>query len=321
MNTMTTGRDIMVTNVWKLRPDQSNFDGIAWLLEHRITGAPVVENGTFLGMFTEKCSLSLFSATTSELAANTGQAVEGPGVMTFATRDVFTLSPDDDVFVAIGKLLEHRISGAPVVDSEGRFLGIFSEKTSMDVVIRGAYDQLPSTRVGNFMDTDRDRVIDEKMNLWAVAGMFASTRFRRLLVLRDGRVLGQVSRSDVLRAGYPLLHEMRQSRRLPQQSSAEEIEAKSAQSTMLDAPVSMSMDVNARTIRPEADWMEIASIFNHTNYRRLQVLDSQGKLLGQLSRRDLLNAVYHMLDPKQERHQRRPLYLSAIRDGASNTFS
>jgi predicted transcriptional regulator len=321
MNKITTGRDIMVTKVWQLRPDQSALEGVAWLLKHQITGAPVVEDRFFRGMFSEKCSLSLFSAAATGLSSQTGRAVEGPNVLSFAARDVTTLRPEEEVFDAIGKLLQSRISGAPVVDSDGRFLGIFSEKTSMDVLMRAAYDQLPSTTVGNFMDTDRDRVISEDMNLWSVAGVFASTRYRRLLVLRAGRVIGQVSRRDVLRAGYPLLNEIHQSCRVQLRPPRDANEADSEVFSLLDASVGMSMDVNARTIRPEADWMEIASVFNHTNYRRLQVLDPEGRLLGQISRRDLLNAVFRMLDPKQKRHEQLPLYLSAIRDRASNSFS
>ncbi|KAA5537949.1 CBS domain-containing protein [Roseiconus nitratireducens] len=321
MNSMITSRDMMVTKVWQLGPEQSAMEGIEWLLKHRITGAPVVDDGMFLGMFSEKCSLSLFSAATTELSEITGHVIEGPPALKFATRDVLVLSPDEDVFVAIGHLLNHRISGAPVVDTEGRFLGSFSEKTSMNVVIRGAYDQLPSTTVKSFMDTDPDRVIHEDMNLWAVAGMFASTRYRRLPVVRDGRVLGQISRCDVLRAGYPLLCELYDKHRVKLGTSSEVADGEARHASMLDAPVSMSMDVNARTIRPEADWMEIASIFSHTNYRRLQVLDPQGKLLGQLSRRDLLCAVYHMLDPKKECSKPHPLYLSGLHEDAAETFS
>ena len=53
-------------------------------------------------------------------------------------RKLVTLTPESDVFEAIGQLLKNRISGAPVVDPEGNFLGIFSEKTSMQVLISAA---------------------------------------------------------------------------------------------------------------------------------------------------------------------------------------
>jgi len=319
MSTIKTARDIMVTHVWQLDPERSALEGIECLVQHRITGAPVIRDGQFRGMFSEKCSLNLFSASTSELATLTGQPVEGPNVLSFAARDVLVISPDEDVFVAIGHLLYHRISGAPVVDAEGRFLGSFSEKSSMDVVFRGVYDQLPSTTVASFMDRDRERVIDEGLNLWSVAGLFASTRYRRLPVVRNGRVIGQVSRCDVLRAGYPLLCELCDKHRSSEANH--QSDGPSSQCSLLESPVSMSMDINARTIRPEADWMEIASIFNNTNYRRLQVLDPTGRMLGQLSRRDLLGAVYHMLDPKKECRRGRPLYLSGLDDSLAETFS
>lgn len=316
MNKMMTARDIMVSKVWRLRPNQSAFDGIAWLIRHNITGAPVVDGERFLGMFSEKCSLSLFSTAVMELTARTGTPVGGPEVMQFAAGDVLTLSPEADVFVAIGHLLKHKISGAPVMDAGGNFLGVFSEKTSMRVVIGGAYEQLPSTSVGCFMDRDQGRLICDDANLWTVAGIFASTRYRRLLVLRNGSPIGQVSRRDVLKAGYPLMCKLHRER----YASSDAVEESSCKSVVLESPVSMAMDVNARTVSPDADWTELANIFNSTNYRQVQVLDDDRRLLGQISRHDLLSAVYHTLDPQKKCPDNHPLYLSAVKDQEAGSF-
>ena len=47
------------------------------------------------------------------------------------TENLVTLSPQLEVFQAIDVLLKKRISGAPVVDIDGGFLGIFSESSCM----------------------------------------------------------------------------------------------------------------------------------------------------------------------------------------------
>jgi CBS domain-containing protein len=97
-------------------------------------------------------------------------------------------------------LLRSRISGAPVVGADGTFLGVFSEKCSMQVLLDAAYDSLPSNEVRAFMDTDA-RTIKADTDLLTVAQVFLLTTYRRLPVIDDeGRLIGQVSRRDVLQA-------------------------------------------------------------------------------------------------------------------------
>lgn len=114
---------------------------------------------------------------------------------------LITLTPDMDVLEAIGMLLNHRISGAPVIDPENRMLGVFSERCCMDVLIKASYEQLPSSQIFPFVDTEA-RCINEDTDLLTIAQIFLSTPTRRLPVVRDGRFLvGQISRRDLLHAG------------------------------------------------------------------------------------------------------------------------
>lgn len=110
-----------------------------------------------------------------------------------------TLSPEMDVFAGIEVLVKHKISGAPVIDSESRLLGIFSEKSVMKVLVDAAYDQLPTNRVDAFMDTE-PHTINETTQLISMAQIFLTTPRRRLPVIRDGILVGQVSRRDVVKA-------------------------------------------------------------------------------------------------------------------------
>ena len=115
-----------------------------------------------------------------------------------------TFSPHMDVLGAIRQLLKHRISGAPVIDDERNLLGVFSEKGSMRVLIESAEEPLPTAEVGAYMDTDMGRTISEETDLLAIAQIFLNTPYRRLPVLREGKLVGQVSRRDVLRAAHKL---------------------------------------------------------------------------------------------------------------------
>jgi len=44
------------------------------------------------------------------------------------TKKLVTVSPDDNIYEAIDKLLRNSISGAPVIDKDGQFVGLFTEK-------------------------------------------------------------------------------------------------------------------------------------------------------------------------------------------------
>lgn len=114
-----------------------------------------------------------------------------------------TLSPQMDAFQAIQLLLQYKISGAPVVDNDRTLLGVFSERCSMSVLLESAYNQMPTTEVFAFMDTDV-RTISEETDLLSIAQIFQNTHYRRLPVLRNGKLVGQISRRDLLRAAHKL---------------------------------------------------------------------------------------------------------------------
>ena len=120
-----------------------------------------------------------------------------------------TLAPEMPVQDAIGVLLKHRISGAPVVGPGRRFEGVFSEKICMRVLLDAAHEQVPCGTVGCYADADAVTVREDE-DLLTLAHLFGAGRFRRLPVLRydgptdAGVVVGQISRRDVLRAAYKL---------------------------------------------------------------------------------------------------------------------
>ncbi len=114
--------------------------------------------------------------------------------------NLITLSPNMDVLDAIDVLLKHRISGAPVVDSDSRFLGIFSERSCMRFILDATYEQLPSNVLLPFIDSDPP-TINENTDLLTIAQTFIDASCRRLPVLDEkGHLIGQISRRDVMRA-------------------------------------------------------------------------------------------------------------------------
>lgn len=115
-----------------------------------------------------------------------------------------TLTPDVDVFEAIKLLLKHRISGAPVIDAHRNFLGVFSEKCCMTVLLESVYEQHPTTHLYSFMDVEVP-TIGEETDLLSIAQIFQKTHCRRLPVIRKAKLVGQISRRDVLEATHEMM--------------------------------------------------------------------------------------------------------------------
>ncbi len=115
------------------------------------------------------------------------------------TTKLVTLKPEMDVFHGINVLVKNRISGAPVVNDDGELLGVFSEKSCMQVLIGAAYEGLPTNQIQAFMNST-PQTICETTQVMSIAQMFLTTPLRRMPVMRDKQLVGLVSRRDVIAA-------------------------------------------------------------------------------------------------------------------------
>jgi CBS domain-containing protein len=123
----------------------------------------------------------------------------------FMTTRLTTLSPEMDVFEAIDVLQKKKISGAPVVDPDGNLLGVFSEASAMKVLIDAAYEGLPTNQVHAFMDWDPVTITPEAQLFSIIQSMINNNR-RRLPVLDGTRLVGQISRRDIMREASKTLN-------------------------------------------------------------------------------------------------------------------
>ena len=117
----------------------------------------------------------------------------------YMTRHLITLTPDMEVMHAVGIFVERQISGAPVLDPTGNLLGMLSEKDCMRVALSAGYYGEWGGRVAEYMHAPV-ATSDADMPIVEVAQLFAEREYRRYPVLEDARLVGQISRSDVLRA-------------------------------------------------------------------------------------------------------------------------
>jgi CBS domain-containing protein len=110
-------------------------------------------------------------------------------------RRVVSIVPNATVEEAIRTLLEHKISGAPVIDKEGKLVGIISQFQLLEVL----YDpQIRTQRIQQFM-TKEVLTLEDTALLGTAANLFVLHRIHRIPVLCSGRVVGVISRSDLLK--------------------------------------------------------------------------------------------------------------------------
>jgi len=120
-------------------------------------------------------------------------------VREYMAASLVVLHPEMEILRAIQLLVEHRISGAPVTDELGNLVGVLSELDCMQVALNAGYYEQLGGQVAEFMSRDV-RTVQADTSIIALAQMFLDSPYRRYPVFDDNRLVGQISRRDVLRA-------------------------------------------------------------------------------------------------------------------------
>ncbi len=115
------------------------------------------------------------------------------------SASLVSFSPDMDILKAISLLIENRISGGPVIDKQGNLVGELSEKDCLKIALQSSYHSESAGTVSEYMHTEI-KTVDADTNIADIAGMFVRDGYRRYPVMKDNRLVGQISRHDVLRA-------------------------------------------------------------------------------------------------------------------------
>ena len=123
-----------------------------------------------------------------------------PAVRDFMDTYVDTLSPETEIMEAVNFLLQKRVTGAPVTNSKGELLGILTERDCLKLFTSGDVDKIARTgKVKDFM-TSKVQTIPPDMDIYYAAGLFLNVSFRRMPVVENGRMVGAITRFDILRA-------------------------------------------------------------------------------------------------------------------------
>lgn len=115
--------------------------------------------------------------------------------------DLITFKPDQSIEEVIDIIISKGISGAPVLDEKRKLVGIISEKDCLRIIVDQAYHNLPSSsrKVSDYM-TANVKTLPSSCDVVEAANEFLSSPVRRLPIVENGVLVGQISRRDVLRA-------------------------------------------------------------------------------------------------------------------------
>ena len=135
------------------------------------------------------------------------------------TRQVVSIHPDDTILKAARIMLQNRISGLPVVDAQGGLVGMVTEgdflrRAEIDTdrrrpkwlqfvlgpgKVAGEFTQAYGRKVEEVMTND-PVTVSEDVSLATVVETMERYRIKRVPVLRDGKIVGIVSRANLMRA-------------------------------------------------------------------------------------------------------------------------
>jgi CBS domain-containing protein len=113
--------------------------------------------------------------------------------------DLVTLAPDLEIVEAVATLMKHGVSGACVVDEAGELVGVLSKRDCLRAALNASYYRQWGGTVSEYM-TRNVETLDAAMDIVGAAERMVESAFRRFPVMRHGRLVGQISRTDVLKA-------------------------------------------------------------------------------------------------------------------------
>lgn len=127
---------------------------------------------------------------------------KNPTVADFMDRKFAKLTPDTSISKALDLLLKKKLIGIMVVDDQGQVAGILSEKDCLKVVLHDTFHRLPDSKVKHYMH-QVVQTVSSTLPAVEAAKLFMKSRFRRMPVVDDNKLVGQLTRRDLLRG----LHE------------------------------------------------------------------------------------------------------------------
>ena len=129
-------------------------------------------------------------------------------VKDYMTTSLITFSPSQKVHSVVEAIIKNKISGGPVVNEKNELVGIISEGDCLKQLRESRYYNMPLEEdlVEKRMIRDVE-TIDGDMDIFDAANKFLSSKRRRFPIVQNGKLVGQISQKDILKAALELKSE------------------------------------------------------------------------------------------------------------------
>lgn len=137
---------------------------------------------------------------------NISKPVEQILVADYMTTKLITFKPQQSIHDVIATLTKYKISGGPVVNEKNELIGIISETDCIKHISESKYYNMPMDRnhtVEKNMVSEVE-TIDKNMNIFDAANKFISSGRRRFPIVEKGKLIGQISQKDILKAALKM---------------------------------------------------------------------------------------------------------------------
>lgn len=166
------------------------------LLEHSFRRVPITLRGKVLSVISRtdllRVNLHKFVAPTEAPLPGTASPFPAWQVM---KKGLITVRPDSTLSEAIASMADYSLSGLPVVEGDGYLVGMITEK---DVMPFFYGHQTPPETVRDLMTTDV-MTFGPNDGMIEICECLIANRFRRVPIIKDGILIGLISRADVIR--------------------------------------------------------------------------------------------------------------------------
>ena len=127
-------------------------------------------------------------------------------VSDYMTTKLITFKPEQSIHDVISTLTKYKISGGPVVNDKNELIGIISETDCIKHISDSKYYNMP---MDNSHTVEKNMVsevetIDKNMNIFDAANKFISSKRRRFPIVERGKLIGQISQKDILKAALKM---------------------------------------------------------------------------------------------------------------------
>ena len=126
-------------------------------------------------------------------------------VKDYMTTKLITFKPNQSVQEVVESLIKYKISGGPVVNDKHELVGIISEGDCLKQLSESRYYNMPleHDNVEKRMATNVE-TIDGNMDVFDAANKFLQSKRRRFPIIENGKLVGQISQKDILKAALQL---------------------------------------------------------------------------------------------------------------------